>query len=395
VPGGVHVLYVVYWGALEPLGRALVLPAVTRLASLGAELTLVTYDKPADLERAAEVDEVRRMLHDAAVRWVPLRYHKQPRIPATLFDAAYGVARGAASGRADVVHARTFIGGLTGLPLARVKRAKLIYHNEGFYPDEQVDGGFWEEGSRPHRIAKSLERRLYGSADAIFSLSEKGREIIGALDEVAARGTPIEVVPSSVDLDHFVAPGNTERNADAPRLVYMGSVGGRYLVDRIGRFAAVAGARLEILTPADTALVASELGKGGLPHEAWSSRFVPYEQLPGALAAYDAGVCFHTHTLSAAGGSSTKVGQYWAVGLPVIATAGLGDVDDIVRRERVGVVVGDHSDSAYEAAVDELRSLLRDPELAARCRAAAERHYGLDDACRRQLAIYERLARSS
>ena len=32
--GEVNVLYVVYWGALEPLGRALVLPGVTRLAEL-------------------------------------------------------------------------------------------------------------------------------------------------------------------------------------------------------------------------------------------------------------------------------------------------------------------------------------------------------------------------
>ena len=75
----------------------------------------------------------------------------------------------------------------------------------------------------------------------------------------------------------------------------------------------------------------------------------------------------------------------------MIATPGLGDVDDIVARERVGVVVRDHSDEAYRAALDELRALLDDPGLASRCRAAAERHYGLDEACRRQLAVYQEL----
>jgi hypothetical protein len=55
-------------------------------------------------------------------------------------------------------------------------------------------------------------------------------------------------------------------------------------------------------------------------------------------------------------------------------------------------VIETHDDDSYRAALAELQSLLRDPELGARCRAAAERHYGLDDACRRQLAIYERLA---
>jgi hypothetical protein len=54
----VQVLYLVYWGALEPLGRALVVPAVARLSSLGAKITLVTYDKPTDLARTPERDLV-------------------------------------------------------------------------------------------------------------------------------------------------------------------------------------------------------------------------------------------------------------------------------------------------------------------------------------------------
>ena len=51
-----RVLYVVYWGALEPLGRALVLPSVKRLSDLGAELTVVTFEKPADAADDGELD---------------------------------------------------------------------------------------------------------------------------------------------------------------------------------------------------------------------------------------------------------------------------------------------------------------------------------------------------
>jgi glycosyltransferase involved in cell wall biosynthesis len=304
---------------------------------------------------------------------------------------ANGVVRGLPI-RADVVHARTFIGGLTGLPLSRLRRAKLIYHNEGFYPDEQVDAGFWAPGSRAHRVAKRLEERLYGSADAVFSLSRTGKELIESLDAVRRKRTPVAVVPSTVDLAHFIPDERIPSDDGSLRLVYMGSVGGRYLVDRIARFAAVADARLEVLTPAPAEDVRSELSSSGLADGSWSARFVPYGQLPAELGRYNAGFCFHTHTLSAAGGSSTKVGQYWAMGLPVIATAGLGDVDGIIAQERVGVVVAEHSDEAYRAALEELRVLLGDPELRDRCRAAAERHYGLDEACRRQFAIYEQLA---
>jgi glycosyltransferase involved in cell wall biosynthesis len=395
-----HVLYIVYWGALEPLGRALVLPAVTRLSALGAQITLVTFEKPADCALQTEVSTLDNLLRDARVRWLPLAYHKRPQVPATALDIAHGVARGVRerlTTRPDVIHARTFVGGLIGLPLSRLTGARLIYHNEGFYPDEQVDAGFWQQDSLQHRVAGRLERGLYRRADAIFSLSQAGKEVIESLAGVREKRTPVEVVPSCVDLDHFVPQERAGGRNGSLRLVYVGSIGGRYLVDRIGRFAQVARTErpdtsLELLTAAGPDVVRSTLASRALPEAAWSSKFVPYERLPAELARQDAGLAFHSHGLSAAGGSSTKVGEYWAMGLPVISTPGLADVDDVVRRERVGVVVPEHSDEAYRASLDELRTLLKDPELPARCRAAAERHYGLDDACRRQLSVYRDLA---
>ncbi len=72
-------LYIAYWGAAEPLGQSLVLPAVERLASLGAEITLVTFEKPADLERRDQIDQIRESLDSCGVRWLPLRYHKRPK----------------------------------------------------------------------------------------------------------------------------------------------------------------------------------------------------------------------------------------------------------------------------------------------------------------------------
>ena len=212
------------------------------------------------------------------------------------------------------------------------------------------------------------------------------------------KSTPVEVVPSCVDLEHFTPrEGGGERDG-ALRLVYVGSVGGRYLVDRIGRFAHVArdgtpDTRLDILTAAEPALVRSALSTSALAEDAWSSKFVPYERLPDELGRHDAGFCFHSHGLSAAGGSSTKVGEYWAMGLPVIATPGLGDVDDD-RRAGASGGSGPRTTATRRTAprFEELRALLEDPELADRCRAAAERHYGLDEACRRQVAVYEELA---
>jgi hypothetical protein len=74
----------------------------------------------------------------------------------------------------------------------------------------------------------------------------------------------------------------------------------------------------------------------------------------------------------------------------------VGDVDEIVRSEHVGVIVDEQSDTDADAscagAAHALHSLLQDPELRVRCRNAASQHYSLDTAVSTQMALYRQLA---
>jgi glycosyltransferase involved in cell wall biosynthesis len=399
-----RVLYIVYWGAAEPLGQSLVLPSIKRLANLGVDLTLVTFEKPSDLQRKDLIARIRVELEKNDVRWIPLRYHKRPKVPATGFDFLQGCVRGLVSqlgSRPDIVHSRTFVGGLMGLAISSVLRSKLIYHNEGFYPDEQVDAGVWKANSTPHRVAKSLERKIYSRADAIIAMSHRGKRAIEEVSAVRRKETPVIVVPSCVDLNHFQSQQPKLRTGqDAVRFVYSGSIGGRYKLDQAGRFVVAASsefgnAHLQVLTPQDRALVASMLRQGGLKDDAWSTEAVPHSAMPAMLADQDAGLLFLTRGLSEHGCSPTKIGEYWAMGLPVVTTPNISDTDEIIRTEKVGVVVGKNSDEAFRNAARELKSLLEDEELPARCRRAAERHYALEPACDHQFKLYEELSSKS
>ncbi|HXU39909.1 MAG TPA: glycosyltransferase [Blastocatellia bacterium] len=399
-----RVLYIVYWGAAEPLGQSLVLPSVKRLADLGADLTLVTFEKLADLQRKDLIARIRVDLEKKSVRWIPLQYHKRPKAPATGFDFLQGCVRCVVSqvgARPDIVHSRTFVGGLMGLAITSILRSKFIYHNEGFYPDEQVDAGVWKANSTSHRVAKNLERRMYSRADAIIAMSHRGRRVIEEIPAVRRKETPVIVVPSCVDLDHF-QPQQPKLRAghDAVRFVYSGSIGGRYNLDQAGRFVAAASseicnAHLRVLTLQDATLAASMLRRGGLNGDSWSTEAVPYSAMPAMLADQDAGLLFLSQGLSEHGCSPTKIGEYWAMGLPVVTTPNVSDTDEIIRAERVGVVVRENSDEAFRSAARELKSLLEDEELPARCRRAAERHYALAPACDRQFRLYGELSPKS
>lgn len=395
-----RVLYIVYWGAAEPLGQSLVLPAVKRLADLGVELTLVTFEKPLDLACQEEIAQIRGSLNRHGVQWIPLRYHKRPKVPATTFDILHGCMRSILAqlrARPDIIHARTFIGGLIGLALAPLLRAKLIYHNEGFYPDEQVDAGVWKAGSAPHRIARSLEQLLYAQADGIIALSHRAKDILMGLPAVQRWNTPVIVVPSCVELDRFCwNPSQLSTPRDVLRLVYLGSVGGRYKLDAIGRFVAVAcrelgQVHLRVLTRAEPHLVDSIFSSAGLPGDVWSLDGVPHAAIPAELSHQHAGLHFLPRGLSEHGGSPTKIGEYWAAGLPVVVTANVSDTEEIIRRERVGIVVNEHSETEYRRAARELQLLLGDHELHKRCRHAAETYYALGPACERQFTLYRNI----
>lgn len=407
-PAPLRVLYLVYWGAAEPLGQSLVLPSVVRLAARGIRIALITFEKPRDLADALEMERISGFLHDAGIAWFPLRYHKYPKWPATLFDLLQGIARGVSVAfrhRQGIVHARTFVGGVIGMLLAPLIGARFVYHAEGFYPDEQVDGGIWRRGSLPHRLAGALERLLYSRADGVITLTQRARAVVERMPAVRGKATPITIVPSCVDLDLFRWPPIDRRVASVQpetelRLVYVGSIGGRYLFDRVGEFAVAARKRvgrmhLRILTPTDPGRIAAILESNGLPADSWSIARVPHAEMPRELSRQDAGLFLFTQGLSEHGCSPTKIGEYWAAGLPVVTTPNVSDAEDIIRRERVGVIVEDFSPSGYAQAIEALLELLKEPGVRERCRRAAEDHYALEPACQRQYDLYSTLAREA
>lgn len=389
----IKVLYVSYWGALEQLGQSLVVPAVKKLAQMGVEITIITFEKPYDLAREDEVNRVQEMFEKDNIEWIPLKYHKG--IRSTPIDISKGVLHGLLKRlkkRYDILHARTYIGGLIGLPLASLIGAKFVYHNEGFYPDEQVDSGVWTENSRPHKIAKYLENKMYSRADGIISLSSRAKTIL----EKGYPNKPIIIVPSCVDLEHFKISKKLSDHSKEIVFVYVGSVGGRYLLDKIGQFVYQAKqlnpqVKLQIFSKSDLSLIKKELSQSGLSENDWQVEAVSYQEIPERLSKCDVGIHFLQKGISEHSGSPTKIGEYWASGLPVVITPNMSDNDIVAEKENVGVVVSEHSEEIYKQAFIKLSNLLNDKRLAERCRKAAESHYALSPSCNRQFALYERL----
>jgi glycosyltransferase involved in cell wall biosynthesis len=111
--------------------------------------------------------------------------------------------------------------------------------------------------------------------------------------------------------------------------------------------------------------------------------YLPHAELAAELSGVEAGLAFIKPCISKLASSATKVGEYLAAGLPVVATAGIGDTDEVLAEpfkggKPVGVLVRQLSSAAYEEAAREFQQLLDDPDTPTRCRAAAVAHYDLE-----------------
>jgi glycosyltransferase involved in cell wall biosynthesis len=371
-----RVIYVSYDGAAEPLGASQIVPYLVGLAH-DARITLVSFEKtPASVA-------TRLQLGDAGVQWTPLRYHRSPPVVSTAIDVRSG-ARAirkqlTAAGAPAILHARSYVAALMAVRSEALDRASFIFDIRGFWADERVEGGIWRRGLLD-RVSKRCEREFFRRADAVVTLTAASvpqiREWLGPRD------VPVEVIPTCVDTRRFdIRPVHPE----GPRAVWCGSVGTWYRLDLGVKVASALGMPLHVMTQQ------TEEAKAIVGQQAGAVSALSPEEVPAELAAGDVGLCLVRPSFSKVASAPTRVGEHLAAGNPVIALAGVGDLDRFLEREGVGVVLRDDSDETIQRGSEQVHELLRDPDTPRRCRSVALQRFSLDQGIARYLRLYRDL----
>ncbi len=391
-----RVLFITFDGLLEPLGQSQILPYLTGLAARGAAITVLSFEKPADW-RSERMGALRGEMAARGVRWTALRYHARPRLVASAFDVLAGAAvawRLIRRDRLAIVHPRSYLAAAIAWLLKRRFGSRLVFDTKGFWVDERVQAGFWVPGSLPYRLAKRVEQRLLEDADEIVTLTERGRRMIEQWPGL--REPRVTAVPTCVDLARFAGPGRATAPNGAPVFIYIGSIGRYYLLDEMLRFVECSRRRFPqarfVLVTRQQEEAADALGRTALGAGAVTVASAPYPEIPQWVAGSHAGLAFYKPGGFRRGTCPTKLGEYLAMGVPVVVNAGIGDVEEVIGGSAVGAIVTDFSVEAYERALEELRRLWADPALAERCRRVAERAFSLQMGIERYWAIYARLA---
>ncbi len=140
-------------------------------------------------------------------------------------------------------------------------------------------------------------------------------------------------------------------------------------------------------------LIRQALDTDGVLGERDELKAADRDAMPSELAKIDAVVFFRSF-YSKKASVPTKLGELLAAGIQCLTAAGIGDVDEILACERVGIVAQRPEQELRRQVSAELVQLAREPRLAERCRAAAIRQFSLDAGVRACAELYDTLAAS-
>jgi glycosyltransferase involved in cell wall biosynthesis len=356
----------------DGVGASQVLPYVEALSQRGMTVTLHSSEKGKPSSAIAD------RLGAAGVHWRPHPWGKG----GSLAGLARLVTGAAYLLGAELVHARSDIPAGSAL-LARCPT--WVWDMRGFWADERIEMGLMRPGSAEERMMRLIERKSAKRAGGIVTLTA------AAIDVLEQRHGPevrdkARVITTCVDLERF--PLSQMPPTDSYSLLLAGTLNRRYDVPLMLRLVE----ELRGRRPTElVALVPEPSPWDRLLHDFGVEPGVASRsEMPGHLARSHLGLCL----LRRGGGlpmrasMPTKVGEFLATGRPVVANAGLGDLDFLLAKHECGVIIdGDGADDLRHAA-DKIQRLLADAGTPNRCRNLAETHFGLEQGVTSLIEVY-------
>jgi glycosyltransferase involved in cell wall biosynthesis len=398
------ILYISYDGLTDPLGQSQVLPYVCGLSKEGYQFVILSFEKKDRYKR--EGPAVKKIVDANGVHWVPLWFTSKPPVVSKIFDRwklKRAVLKLWKQKKFDLVHCRSYVAAEAGLFLKRKFKAKFLFDMRGFWADEKVDNGQWDQKKYLFRSLykryKKKEKEFLLAADGIITLTQAARNYLLSIPEY--KTLFIEVIPCCVDLDLFdfhkisreqihLLKDDLKVTGTAKVITYLGSAGGWYMTKEMFRFFKMLSDKypeyvMLFLTKDDPAIIKEEAGQAGISRDKIIIAYSQRDRLPQFLALSTCGIFFIRNTFSKIASSPTKHGELLAMGIPVICND-IGDTGSIVESTQTGIVINDFSEQSFQNAICKLTELEKITK--ENIRNCAKKIFDLDAGIQKYLEVY-------
>lgn len=367
--------YVTIDSLSEGVGSSQITPLISRLSLAGMKICLISYEK------RKPGTELLEYIESLGVDW-----NVRPFGSIGLFG---GIMRfqnlRKAIPKTNLIHARSDIPAVSGLASLQ---APVLWDVRSLWPDQK------------RLIQKSLSNdALYNvyrgmesiAANGSVGMSTLSHAVVPILEQRHKRLPLIRtVVPTAVDLDRFRLAPNMPPGV---RALFSGTYNQYYDLALSALFIEELQKHINVEThwarPHESDR--QTLGVGEVKiftlNQNIMAKLIPNYSFGVSICKVDAGP-----SLTAA--MPTKIGEFLACGKPIVVNKGLGDMDQLIKEFKVGVILDGKKGNLTKSAV-ELIDLLSDSELPNRCRGLAERHFSMDIGAKSYLKLYSRITGDS
>jgi glycosyltransferase involved in cell wall biosynthesis len=230
------------------------------------------------------------------------------------------------------------------------ERRNIPFFVESFEPHAEymLESGVWSKWDPRTIFQKKWEKHIKKSAGGLLPVSKNFK------NRLMKEGVPsdkIFTVACNVNLEQFSfnvldrdrIRKSLEIPSDAWVGIYVGKFGGSYYDEEtfnlFKKILEVQHSYFIILSPDKEEFIKEKIRKCGLSEEDFRISFAKHSEVSAYLSAADYGFAPVKPSASKKFVSVTKVGEYWACGIPVIITEDIGDDSDTVRDKKAGVVL--------------------------------------------------------
>lgn len=406
------VIYISYDGMTDPLGQSQVLPYLIGLSSYNYEIHLISFEKEERFLSRKNV--VEKIIFKTNITWHPLKYHHKPPVLSTLYDIwnlNKKVNEITKEKQISIIHCRSYISSLIGLSIKRKKNIPFLFDMRGFWADERVDGNIWNLKNPIfnliYRYFKNKEKQFIKECDYIISLTENAKHEIQRWKLSSKNEDNIQVIPCCADFDHFnLNKLNSDQQTKLRHdlgftendfiMSYVGSLGTWYMIDEMMDLFKIALSKLPtskflILTTDLPQIAFDTATKAGIDKNKIIVKRAERNEVPSLIALSQFSVFFIKPSYSKKASSPTKLAEILGMGVPVLCNGNVGDVQEVVEKGNVGVVINDFNEEVYNNAIDTILSKI--PVDKYQISAYAKKYASLEDGIKKYHHVYQKIAK--
>jgi len=376
------ILFISYDGMTDNLGQSQVIPYMIGLANLGYNIAILSAEKQEIFQ--SKKAEIETLLKQYDIKWIPIKYTKKPPIISTILDIInlkktaeeYHLKE-----KIDIVHCRSYISAFAGLYLKRKYGVKFIFDMRGFYADERVDGNIWNLKNPIYKVVynyfKKKELDYIKNADYTISLTELAKKIIKKWEQFKNIELPIQVIPCCADTEHFSKNNineellkkfkvNLKINDNDFIISYLGSVGTWYLLDEMLLFfkqllLKIPNAKFLFINKDEHEEIKNKASNIGIATDRLILQGASRSEVPTLLSLSKVSIFFIKPVFSKKASSPTKLAEILAMGIPVIANSGVGDIDKIFTENKIGLIINEFNTAEFSKKISSIDEVLAIP----------------------------------